>query len=64
MEEIVSRENAGPEHIDPLRRLGTEIAQADAYEAKYPEELLENRPVGARTHPRCIQPRQCEEDEY
>src|SRR5215203_5169028 len=63
VQEVVSRENARPENIGPFRRLGSQIAQGHADNHEYPEELLEDWPVGARPHPRRIKPGQEEEDQ-
>ncbi len=60
MSEIVGRQDTGRDHVAAFRRHGAEVAETDADSGEDPEELLEQRTVGARTDLRGVEPRQDE----
>ncbi len=58
MGEIPYRQDARHDDITTLRRFRAEPAQENAGEHEQPEELLVERPISRRSHPRGIEPRQ------
>ena len=56
VQEVVGREDARPEHVGALRRLGAEIAERDHRDDEQPEEPLVDRAVLGRAHARGVEP--------
>ena len=56
MNEVVGREDAGPQHVGALRRLGAEVPQRDHADDEQPEEPLVHRAILGRAHARGVEP--------
>ena len=58
VDEVVGGEDARRDHVAAFGRLRAEPAEPEAHQHEHPEELLVERPVGRRLHPRGVEPRQ------
>src|SRR5664279_6262046 len=56
--EVVEREDARQDHVDALRRLGTEPAERDTGDHEQPEERAKQRPVAPGPYSRGVEPGQ------
>ena len=63
VDEIVGREDARPEHVGALGRLGAEIAERQAGDDEQPEEPLVDRPVLGRAHAAGVEPGHEDQDD-
>src|SRR5262249_9135401 len=64
MDKIIGSEDAGPEHVGPLRWLGAQITERDHGEHEQPEEPPVERPVFGGANPRGVEPRnEAEQDD-